>query len=370
MTDRLTVTLLLTDKQDLGRSLIATREDSAQAAPGEVLLRVDRLALTTNNITYAAFGDAMGYWGFFPTGLPDWGHMPAWGFADVVASGVDGVDVGERFYGYYPIASHIRMQAERVTSRGFYDGSAHRKTLTSAYNQYGRCSEDPVHAAALESYQALIRPLFITSFMLADFLEDNGFFGARRLVISSASSKTAYGTAFCLAEGEGRGIERLGLTSGRNESFVRGLGCYDAVARYEDIEKLDTAVPTLYVDFSGDETLRGRIHHHVGAALVYDCYAGSAANTEFLKAQDLPGPAPQFYFAPVQIKKRNADWGPAIVNERFNAAQQRFIARISDKTHPWLTVVEARGFAAAQSVIAALHANGGDPREGHVVRLG
>ncbi|QCI66269.1 DUF2855 family protein [Phreatobacter stygius] len=370
MTDRLTVTLLLTDKQDLGRSLIATREESAAAAPGEVVLEIDRLALTTNNITYAAFGDAMGYWGFFPTGRADWGHMPAWGFAEVLSSGVEGVDVGERFYGYYPIASHVRMQAERVTSRGFYDGSAHRKALTSAYNQYGRCSQDPVHAVALESYQALIRPLFITSFMLVDFLEDSGFFGARRLVISSASSKTAYGTAFCLASGEGRGIERLGLTSARNEGFVQSLGCYDAVARYDDIAKLDTAVPTLYVDFSGDVTLRSRIHHHLGPALVYDCYAGSAANTEFLRDQDLPGPAPQFYFAPVQIKKRNADWGPAVVNERFNAAQQRFIARISDKAHPWLTLVEAGSFAAAQAVIAALNGNGGDPREGHVVRLG
>lgn len=370
MTDRLTVTHLLTDKQDLGRSLIARREESAQAAPGEVVLRIDTLALTTNNITYAAFGDAMGYWGFFPTDRPEWGHMPAWGFAEVVSSGVHGVDVGERFYGYYPIASHIRMRAERVTSRGFYDGIEHRKALTSAYNQYGRCSQDPVHAMALESYQALIRPLFITSFMLADFLEDNGFFGAQRLIVSSASSKTAYGTAFCLEAGEGRGIACLGLTSGRNERFVRDLGCYDDVARYDDIEKLDQTIPTLYVDFSGDEALRSRIHHHFGAALVYDCYAGSAANTAFLKAQDLPGPPPQFYFAPVQIKKRNADWGPAVVNSRFNAAQQDFIARISDQSHPWLTVVEARGFEAARDVIAALYANGGDPREGHVVRLG
>ena len=44
----------------------------------------------------------------------------------------------------------------------------------------------------------IVRPLFITSFMLADFLQDNAFFGARQVVVSSASSKTAYGTAFCL----------------------------------------------------------------------------------------------------------------------------------------------------------------------------
>ena len=51
----------------------------------------------------------MQYWGFFPTGDDAWGHMPVWGFADVVASTVSGVEVGERFYGYFPIASHLRV---------------------------------------------------------------------------------------------------------------------------------------------------------------------------------------------------------------------------------------------------------------------
>ena len=37
-------------------------------APGQVRLRVESFALTANNITYAAFGDAMNYWQFFPTG--------------------------------------------------------------------------------------------------------------------------------------------------------------------------------------------------------------------------------------------------------------------------------------------------------------
>ena len=86
-------------------------------------MRIDRFALTTNNITYAAFGDAMNYWNFFPTGDAAWGHMPVWGFADVVASTVEVVAVGERFYGYFPIASHLRMQPVRVTARGFYDGA-------------------------------------------------------------------------------------------------------------------------------------------------------------------------------------------------------------------------------------------------------
>ncbi len=35
---------------------------------GQIRVRTDVLALTANNITYAAFGDAMHYWDFFPSG--------------------------------------------------------------------------------------------------------------------------------------------------------------------------------------------------------------------------------------------------------------------------------------------------------------
>ena len=143
MSDAFTLTRLETRKDALGTTRLRSVPDAGTLAAGEVLLRIDRFALTTNNITYAAFGDAMmKYWSFFPTGDEAWGHMPAWGFADVVASSVEGVAVGERFYGYFPVASHLRMRPVRVTGRGFYDGAPHRGELVSAYNQYMRCSHD------------------------------------------------------------------------------------------------------------------------------------------------------------------------------------------------------------------------------------
>jgi hypothetical protein len=71
----------------------------AQLRPGEARLRIDLFALTANNVTYGAFGETMRYWDFFPTGDAQSGCIPVWGFATVVESLVDGVDVGERFYG-------------------------------------------------------------------------------------------------------------------------------------------------------------------------------------------------------------------------------------------------------------------------------
>jgi hypothetical protein len=360
-------TRLLTDKKALDHTRI-DEVPSPPAAQGEAILRVRRLALTTNNITYAAFGEAMQYWEFFPTGQPGWGHMPAWGFADVEASTVPGVDAGERFYGYFPLATRLRVQPVRVTPRGFYDGAAHRLPLVSAYNQYTRCSADAAYRAADEDLQMLLRPLFITSFMLADFLQDNGFFGARRLVFSSASSKTAFGTAFCLQDVPG--IERIALTSPGNLGFVRGLGCYDGAVAYDEVASLDASGKTLYVDFSGAEPLRAAVHAHFGDALAYDCFAGSAQNTGFLRDTGLPGPKPQFYFAPVQIRKRNADWGPAEVTRRFNEAQLAFIRRVQAPPVPWVRVQHHEGLHAAQPLIERLHAGRVDPREGHVVELG
>jgi hypothetical protein len=309
----------------------------------------------------------MNYWDFFPTGRPGWGHMPVWGFADVVASAVDGVGAGERFYGYFPIASHVRLCPERVGDRGFYDGAEHRRALPSAYNQYTRCSTDPAYAPGREGLQALFRPLFITSYMLADFLADNGCFGAERLVLSSASSKTAYGAAYCLMNDPQ--VALTALTSPRNEAFVRGLGCYAETALYDDVERLDTDRPTAYVDFSGDEALRARVHSHFGPALVYDCFVGSAANTGFLRDTGLPGPPPKFYFAPNQIRKRNADWGPATLSERLNAAQLRFFEHILGADPPWVGIVEGRGVDFARETIAALADGGGDPASGFVVTL-
>lgn len=52
---------------------------------GEALLRVDRVGLTANNVTYAVLGESFRYWDFFPPGngwAPGWGMVPLWGFAE------------------------------------------------------------------------------------------------------------------------------------------------------------------------------------------------------------------------------------------------------------------------------------------------
>ncbi|MBA4266608.1 MAG: DUF2855 domain-containing protein, partial [Comamonadaceae bacterium] len=120
---------------------------------GEIRVRVEQFAYTSNNITYAAFGDAMNYWQFFPvvpqaeeapgTDAP-WGIIPVWGFGVVVETRCDGVAKGERLYGYWPMASSVVLQPARVSPEGFFDGAPHRAALHPVYNQYLRCAADPL----------------------------------------------------------------------------------------------------------------------------------------------------------------------------------------------------------------------------------
>jgi len=106
-------------------------EDTAHAGldNGAVRLQIDKFALTSNNITYAVFGDAMNYCQFFPTGDPATGSIPVWGFGSVVESRCAGVEVGERFYGYFPIADEVVLRPEDVTAPGFRDAAEHRRGL-------------------------------------------------------------------------------------------------------------------------------------------------------------------------------------------------------------------------------------------------
>ncbi|MGZ5371898.1 DUF2855 family protein [Aeromicrobium sp.] len=338
---------------------------------GNVRLRIDAFALTSNNTTYAAFGEAMNYWSFYPTGDPTTGCIPVWGFATVVESRCAGVDVGERIYGFWPISDEAVLQPARVNAGGFVDGAEHRRELHPVYNQYLRCSADPGYVAEREAEQALLRPLFATSFLIDDFLADNQFFGARTVVLSSASSKTAYGTAFCLAlrRGAADAVKVVGLTSPGNLAFTRSLGCYDEVLCYDDVPTALADEPAVYVDFNGSVQLRAAVHERLADTLAYSCSVGGTHWDALGGANGLPGPRPVLFFAPDQIRKRTGDWGPAGLQERLAAAWAAFMQPVTRADNPWLQVVRGRGPEAVEACYAALLDGTVRPQEGHILSL-
>lgn len=339
---------------------------SPAARAGEAVLALELFSLTTNNITYAAFGDALRYWDFFPSGMEGQGLLPVWGYADVVESRADGVEPGQRYFGYFPSASHLVVKPGKTGARSFRDESAHRRDLPEVYNWYQRTDNDPLQTEPVEPLHAIFRPLFVTAFGLADFLADQNFFGAEQVLISSASSRTGYSEAFSIRQHAD--IDLIGLTSARNRDFVEGLGLYSRLLTYEGLEQLDPQRPTLYIDVAGNTDVQLRVHRHFGDGLVHDAALGAAHTHEPPQPDpNLPGPTPSFFFAPEWVARRQTEWGSEEFNRRVGEAVASFFGHVTQ--HQLIKVQEQHGFEAARAVLAEMLEGQTDPAIGHVIRL-
>lgn len=345
-----TATELHVQRNALGSIQAVSR--ALSAGPGDVLLHIERFALTANNMTYAAHGVDMAYWGFFPA--PEgFGIVPVWGFATVVESHVDGIVTGDRFYGYWPMASHAVVTPVKISPRGFTDGAVHRTKLPPVYNNYVPASA----AYGPETVQALFRPLYTTSFVLDVMLADSP---AKTLVLTSASSKTALGLAQA-AKGRQRTV---GLTSAANRAFAEATGYYDAVIDYSDVAALSAeAGPIALVDFSGNGAVRHAVHTALGDALIESHVVGDT-HWDTANTNSLPGVAPKLFFAPSVIVERIAAWGPEGFESQLATAWRSFI-----ESTGWLRVVEAQGAEAAMAHWRALAKGQIDPAEGLVLSV-
>ncbi len=344
------ITELQLSRADLGKVTVSGLD--VVVGDGEALFRIERFALTANNVTYAAHGVDMRYWDFFPA--PDGlGIAPVWGFASVVESRAPGVAVGDRYYGYWPMASHALILPGRLSPRGFTDMAAHRLTLPSVYNNYVPASA----AYGAETLQALFRPLYTTSFVLDAMLTDSP---AKALVLTSASSKTALGLAQAA-----RGRQRIiGLTSPANRAFAEATGYYDVVLDYGDDAGLAAiAGPAALVDFAGNGAVRRSVHVGLGDRLIESHVVGDT-HWQADSAGSLPGVQPKLFFAPTVIVERVAQWGATGFEERLAAAWGRFIASTG-----WLRVVEESGAEAVSGHWRDLAAGRIDPAEGLVLTV-
>mgnify|MGYP003638280625 FL=1 len=335
--------------------------DLPTLADGQILLAVEKYALTANNITYAVVGDGFGYWNFFPTGDDEWGIVPVWGFASVVASENADIAVGERVYGYLPMASHLLVTPTNVQDGGFIDGAAHRQGLAIIYNQYHRLGTDE---SPLEAERAIFQPLFTTSFLIEHFMRSNDWFGAEALLMTSASSKTSLGLAM-VAKNLSPTIRRIGLTSAGNKDFVEQSGLYDEVLTYDNLSAADADTPTVSVDFAGNGQLLGDIHGHWGDNLKFSSLVGATHVEERGGADNLQGPKPELFFAPTAAESLMKEIGPVAFRARVDEQFSAFVAGAS----AYLKVERLDGREALQSAYLAMLANEVEPSRGLMCHL-
>lgn len=353
-------TKLIVNRARIDEAKIVER-DAAPLEDGEIRVATRRFALTANNISYALSGEAIGYWRFFPDAEDGWGCVPVWGFGEVAESRVEGVTVGDRYWGFFPMASDLVMAPSKISANGITDGVAHRRELPYVYNMYARTNDDPAPLAAIPDLRSLMFPLLTTSFVIDDYIADNGGFGASQVIIGSASSKTAFGLAYYLRQ---RGQQQvIGLTSPRNVAFVEGLGLYDRVVAYDAIDTLEAGVASVFVDMSGDGAVVTAVHQHFGDQVKASIGVGATHWGADRAPRDLPGARPVFFFAPAQIAKRDQDWGAGVLMRRAVEANIAACATLSAR----MAVTEATGAAAIAAAYAAMVAGKTPPDRGVIL---
>jgi Protein of unknown function (DUF2855) len=354
---------ILVNRHRLNEAVLSV-EDMSPLADGAVRLKVECFSLTANNISYAALGDRFGYWNFFPA--PEgMGIVPTWGHAVVEASSHHEISVGERVYGFLPMATHLDVVPGKVGVGGFADMAVHRQAMSPIYNQYSRLAQDPEHDPAHEAQRMTFGPLFKTGFLIEAMFRREEWFGARTLLMTSASSKTAMGLA-SVAKDLSPAIERIGLTSEKNLAFVESTGLYDRVVAYDLVASLPQT-KSVCVDFAGNGALLRAIHERLGDALAYSSLVGVTHVNAHAgeKAGPMRGPAPVLFFAPDHAVAAIKELGPKAFSEAVVARWHRFLG-IVDGT---VTIEERIGLAAAADTFLAILQGIANPGIATIVRL-
>jgi hypothetical protein len=343
------------DRSDIRKFRMAT-SDCAALQPGQVRLTIDRFALTSNNISYALSGDFLDYWGFFPA-AEGWGRLPAMGYGIVSESANPDIAIGGRYFGFFPVGNEHIVLAQ-TSNGGFVDIAAHREKHAMAYRTFDKVSDVEGES---DNAMLIFRGLFMTSFLAEDFLREQNFFDAAQVLITSASSKTSIALAHCLRAYSTMRV--IGLTSDANVDFVNSVGEYHDVVTYGNVSALDGAVPTVVVDMAGNPEIVAGIHTHFGNSLQYSCSVGATHWDQTSYRVDIPGPKPQFFFAPSQLSKRSKEWGREEFNIRLNAALNTFI----EGSKEWLRIEHSRGADAVSETYSQLVGGKMPPEIGNIL---
>lgn len=271
--------------------------DSIALGEGEASFTLERFALTANNVTYAVLGNMIRYWQFFPAQTELQGIIPVWGVAKCTESHSDQVKEGERFFGFWPMATKLTMRPKRVANDALIDTAEHRKDLPPNYNYYEVLTENNPD---VENLMSVYKPLYATAYLLAHQIIANDCYQAEQVIFTSASSKTAMLCAQILKAhlGENSHVSVIGATSNRNIQFVEETGFYHNVVAYDDLNSINSNSKTALIDFSGNKDTLVRVHQHHQENVVFSTLVGITDWQSNGRLPDLPGATPEMFFAP------------------------------------------------------------------------
>lgn len=362
MAEQEMISTLEVDRKDWSKTRVDVVPLGGELGSNEVLFKVSGLALTANNISYASAGDSLGYWGFFPADT-DWGRIPAMGWGEVVATKHSEISIGERYWGWFPFSTHLKVQAGNVAQSGFSDVSEHRTEFAPVYAGFDHAASNPIYQRAREDHDSLLRGLFMTSWLVDDFMSVNDSFGAKVCLITSASSKTSIALGHCVSERSA--LEAIGITSPANMEFCESLGCYQKVISYSDIANLDASHSAVLVDMAGNARVLSDIHHHYKDNLRHSCRIGATHHDQGGAVDGLPGAKPEFFFAPTHVRTRSAEMGA----EKFMQGIGISFAAFREYTDDWLRIEHSYGAEAVERVYQEILSGKADPASGQIISI-
>jgi hypothetical protein len=225
-------------------------------------------------------------------------------------------------WGFFPYTNYHKIKVGKVSPNSFSDIGEHRSGHAPVYCQFDRASTNPIYEQGREDQDSLLRGLYLTSWLVEDFLSVNQQFGAASCLITSASSKTSIALAHAV---KARGVlQSIGITSARNVAFCEGLGCYDQVVTYDNCAAELPVAPAVVVDMAGSAEVLSAIHHHFGDQLKHSCLIGATHYSETGSLEGLPGAKPEFFFAPTHIQTRSVDLGAATLMGMLGLSYSNF----------------------------------------------
>ena len=342
--------------------------------PGQIAVSIDSFGLTANNVTYAVFGKYApdfgtggGYFDFF--GEPDEpGRLPVWGFATVTQSRVEGITVGDRYYGYLPMASDavLTVGEDAGGRKSFVDVTPRRAALPGLYNNYRLVSAFPDYRPQDHDLWLIFRGLFFTAWLIMDQAEEEADFASEQVLLTSASSKTAISYAYLHAQRAEPKARLMAVTSAGNSEFVGQLGLYDEGVTYDDLETIAPSIPTALIDVAGSRDVVKRVHAHFGESLKASIAVGFSHWNDKIDQSEFGEIKHEQFFAPSRSKKRVMEWGGAKFGQALGAAWVDFMDTAVDLTK----IDKQQGGQAALEAYRDIVAGKANPRGGTIIERG
>ena len=264
------------------------------------------------------------------------------------------------------LAATTIMVPGDISNGGFTDTRACRAVVPPFYNEYAFTKTEPGYAAEFEEAIMLFRPLFGTSFLMQSYCEDHDFYGAKRIVVTSASAKTAMGFGYLMRKHFSGKIQTIGLTSPKNKAFVEGLDCYDNVLTYDEASLIPVGPDTLIFDVAGNADVVAALHTRLGDTIPY---SGAVGKTHwnagaFGASRDLPGAQPVFWSAPDQIAVLRERIGSGAMMRQMGSAMMDFMMAASG----WIRLSESHGPEAMAAKIRDMLDGNVGAEEGIILR--